>query len=478
MLVAGLRAQPGRRLELDARLPEPHGRGDRGHRCTTRRPSRRLRRLSRTSPRAIGRRLAELHAVLAQPTDDPAFAPERGGQRPCCAPGPDAAIAQVDARDRDPAQHDRRGPSEELARDRGRSLALAPALREAVHALAAAGEGALRTRIHGDFHLGQVLVVQDDAYIIDFEGEPARPLDERRAQVLPAARRRRPAALLRLCRGAAGQPRRRQPPQRGAARRPARPLPRAGGEGGFLAGYRAVHAAAPRRWARGGAEAGAARAVPAREGRLRDPLRGGQPAGMAAASRCAGLQELAARVLAARRPRPMETHAAERGHPRPRWKPWSPAATAIRSPCSARTGRGSCACARSCRAPTRVEVRAPRRRRRCSARWTRDPSRPASSRGQLAADVPLSAAHRIGGAGAGDRGPLRLRPVARRSRSAICSPRAGTAKSAACSARSSVDARRRARRALRGLGAERAPGFRGRRLQRLGRAPPPDAAAP
>jgi len=46
---------------------------------------------------------------------------------------------------------------------------------------------AVKVRHHGDFHLGQMLVVRDDVFIIDFEGEPRRSIEERRRKA-PAAR--------------------------------------------------------------------------------------------------------------------------------------------------------------------------------------------------------------------------------------------------------------------------------------------------
>ena len=47
------------------------------------------------------------------------------------------------------------------------------------------GLSARKIRIHGDYHLGQVLRVKNDFVILDFEGEPARSLDSRRSKQCP-----------------------------------------------------------------------------------------------------------------------------------------------------------------------------------------------------------------------------------------------------------------------------------------------------
>ncbi len=63
-------------------------------------------------------------------------------------------------------------------------LAIAPRIREGLAAIKAA-EGLRAIRIHGDYHLGQLLRTGQGFTVIDFEGEPARPLAERREPASP-----------------------------------------------------------------------------------------------------------------------------------------------------------------------------------------------------------------------------------------------------------------------------------------------------
>ena len=125
----------------------------------------------------LGRRLAEMHAVLARPSDDPAFAPEvmdeAGATRLAADVRADVerALAQI-------AVAGVTGEAAEWLVTHGAAVA------ERIEAAAAGAIGAQRTRIHGDLHLGQVLVTGGDVMIIDFEGQPAKPLAERRAKDL------------------------------------------------------------------------------------------------------------------------------------------------------------------------------------------------------------------------------------------------------------------------------------------------------
>jgi maltose alpha-D-glucosyltransferase/alpha-amylase len=66
-------------------------------------------------------------------------------------------------------------------------LAQRAALPDRLHALLPRDIDGLNIRHHGDFRLGQMLIVKDDIFIIDFEGERHQPLAERRRKA-PAAR--------------------------------------------------------------------------------------------------------------------------------------------------------------------------------------------------------------------------------------------------------------------------------------------------
>ncbi|WP_426955842.1 maltose alpha-D-glucosyltransferase [Muricoccus radiodurans] len=131
---------------------------------------------------ALGRRLAELHAALAAPSDDPAFAPEVAGEASRAA-WAEGAIAQLE-----PALDLLAGAKDLSPEDAALAESLVSrreVLKAVAQRLAQSADGALMTRVHGDFHLGQVLVAQGDAVLVDFEGEPARTLEERRAKGSP-----------------------------------------------------------------------------------------------------------------------------------------------------------------------------------------------------------------------------------------------------------------------------------------------------
>jgi maltokinase len=125
--------------------------------------------------RRLGEVTGEMHSVLASDSNDPAFAPE--------TPSVEALGLLTATIDEEIAHVFVAIPEddERLEPIAGRGEEVREHLRMLTHS----GTAGMTIRTHGDYHLGQTLWADDDWVVIDFEGEPARSLTDRRRKRSP-----------------------------------------------------------------------------------------------------------------------------------------------------------------------------------------------------------------------------------------------------------------------------------------------------
>ena len=133
--------------------------------------------------RTLGLRTGEMHSAFAASNNDEAFSPEP-------APPEEVAgwaekVGEQFGKTLEVLQRRREELPQDVRSDSERLVALRDEAQRQVREVAEGRFSAVKTRYHGDYRLGQVLVVGNDFQIIDFGGDTARPLAERRRKHSP-----------------------------------------------------------------------------------------------------------------------------------------------------------------------------------------------------------------------------------------------------------------------------------------------------